>query len=567
MRTALLIVDLEGVAGVDSLEMLVAGSVSYPRACELLTRETLAAVRGLLDAGFDHVRISDSHRAGVMQPNVNGAALPEQASLHWDEDAYSEAMFDGVDSVACLGMHAPAASLGFAAHTVDIHCDWRAGTQRLSEASIVLGLAAEREIPAVFVSGDDRLGVTLRRSGVPFVQTKVSQSAAASVSRESAEVLRDIERAARSAPVGVRPLPPRPLSISFKSQWQTRCAQREIDCVAQDATTLVVQADSFRERYTLGHRATQASGATFARVVRGFPGLPSFEEDATGLLQRTFRRSRSLETQGRAARALKAFLQRTSDTSDVERADRALTLHMLRSHAPAFFAAQELEPHFRGALEALNAVPASFEPELSPADGMARLDALYLRHLHGLAGEPVDEQALGSYIQFGSFMNGRLWGWLMGELGARLGLEVRPGFAPRMLRATSRTDDLYWVTHLFLLATDYLLKPLRADDFAAETEELLLATPWLVQTKQVDLAAEVALCLQLSGESGSHEHGQLLRLVTAHQRRDGVVLDPSTAGDDDDQPRRIAHATAAALIAFAGPSTEADPSIVSPLEL
>ncbi len=546
MRRALLVIDLEGVAGVDTLGALVAGSLTYPAACAALTQETLAAVQGLLDAGFDEVRVSDSHRAGATRLNVDADALPEGTLVFWEEDAYSEALFEGVDAVACLGMHAAAGTTGFAAHTMDVHCGWSAGGRRLSETDIVYALAAERGVPALFSSGDDVLQASLKRGRAAFVVTKRAQGNRLSESRPPDEVTRALRQAARGTPVELRPLGQRPLRLAFKSRWQADLAAAQ-GARRTDARTVEVDGASFRARYDAARRACGASSARLGEVIRGMPGIGAFEEDATALVARPLRPVRSPDLSSRAARALSVFLEGTRGEEDWQRADRAITLHMLKGLSPAFFAGHALEPVLERSLQALTGMPATFGAGLDPFAGMARLDALYLERLHGLPQPEVDVAGLRDHLMFGGFTAGRLWGWLMGELAARAGVLPAPPHTPRVLRQTRRSDDLYWVTHLFLLQTGYFSKPLPPSALIPEREELLLAANWLCETRQVDLAAEVAFCLLAAGERDAAELASLLRLLSRSQRADGTVVDP--AGGD---ARQRTHATAAALVAFAG---------------
>ncbi len=566
MRTALLVIDLEGVAGVDTLGALVAGSLTYPSACAALTRETAAAVQGLLERGFDRVRVSDSHRAGAMRLNVDPRGLPEGTEVFWEEDAYSAALFEGVSAVACLGMHAPAGTKGFAAHTMDVHCGWSLGGRALSETDIVFALAAEHGVPVLFSSGDDvleaslRLSRGLRRGGAAFVRTKRAVGNRQSESlpfNEAAEALRRTARACD--PVDARGLAGEPfpltLELSFKSAWQ---AQLACDGGAErvDARTvrvpLTASTDAFRTVYDEARRLTALSSARLGEAIRGMPGLQGFEEDATSLVARPLHPAPQRDTAARAARALEAFLRRTDGTEDWQLADRAITLHMLEGHAPRFFEQHALAPQLSRAVERLALLPRDFPQGLDPFAGMARLDALYLRHVrgHALSADAVDASALRDYVMFGSFAFGRLWGWLMSELAGRAGLLPRAAHSPRVLRQTRREDDLYWVTHLFLLGTDYLARPLPKDVLLAEREELLLAAEWLVRGRQVDLAAEATFVLQAAGEHASAEHRALLSLLSANQRRDGTVTDQSRSPSPD--ARQLAHCTAAALVAFAG---------------
>ncbi len=561
MRIALLVIDLEGVAGVDALGALVAGSLLYPAACGALTKETAAAVEGLLEAGFDRVRVSDSHRAGAMRLNVDVGGLPEGTEVFWEEDAYSAELFEGVSAVACLGMHAAAGSQGFAAHTMDVHCGWGLGGRRLSETDIVFALAAEHGIPALFSSGDDVLEAQLARGPAAnrprFVRTKRALGTRSAESLPIAQSVEAIRRAAATCrPVETRAVgrPRAHLTLTFKSRWQAELAAAA-GGTRLDARTVQVRGDEdgrgFRADYDEARRLTSLSSARLGEAIRGMPGLAGFEEDATALVARPLRRAQVPEVTGRADRALAAFLRRTEGGEDWQLADRAITLHMLEGHAPRFFERHALGARLERAVERLEELPAEFPQGLDPFAGMARLDALYLRSLRGHAPlGSVDTQALRDYVMFGSFASGRLWGWLMSELAGRAGLLPRPHPSPRVLRQTRRADDLYWVTHLFLLQTDYLARPLPKDVLLAEREELLLACDWLVRTRQVDLAAEVAFCLQAADEHDTAEHRALLSLLAQNQRRDGTVEDPGRESDAD--ARSLAHGTAASLLALAG---------------
>src|SRR5260221_5745796 len=155
MKTVLLIVDLEGVGGVDSSRALSAASPAFAGARRLATDEVLAALGGLFGRGVERVRVSDSHRPGGSTTTIIAEELPPGAELIWTGDPYDAALFDGVDAVACLGMHAAAGTPGFASHTVSVQCAWQAGGRDISETDIVLALAAERGVPALFVTGDD----------------------------------------------------------------------------------------------------------------------------------------------------------------------------------------------------------------------------------------------------------------------------------------------------------------------------------------------------------------------------------------------------------------------------
>ncbi len=248
MSTALLIADLEGVAAVTTLESLAFGGAGHPEACAAMTREVNAAIEGLLAQGFTHVRVSDTHRSGSGAPNLE--SLHPGAALQFvDPDSYGGALLDDVGAIACVGMHAAGGTTGFAAHTVEAHVAWILNGRPISEAEIALWLAADRAVPAVFVSGDDVLGASL--TSVPFVVTKRSRGLDSATALPDAE--QRIRAAAASTPVPIAFAPSGPLSLRFK----TTSVEREF------------AGGSFTDRCARALAAVQASerGSTVASAL------------------------------------------------------------------------------------------------------------------------------------------------------------------------------------------------------------------------------------------------------------------------------------------------------------
>jgi D-amino peptidase len=542
-RRALLIVDLEGVAGVDSPGALISGTPEYTHACALLTAEVNAAVEGLLAAGFQRVRVSDSHLSGSGESNLLSEALhPAAEPCFHPEDAYASHLFEDVEAVACLGMHAAAGPAGFGAHTVDLLGAWTCAGRALSEADLVLALAAEAGVPAVFVSGDDVLQAQLAER-VPYVRTKVALSTTRAFSLESSGVLSELTRAAALparpvVPFPDGPLPDAPLVLTFKSGHQAALAT-QAGARRLDRYRVEVEGRTFRERYTRALHATSAASTVLGDVVADVPGSPDFLRDATALFRLPgppahppSPRTEALE------RALGAFLSMTEGQDDEARALRALTLHMLEGHAPGAFARRGLLPTLEAAVAALAEVPLALPDGLSPDVGMARVDAWFVRRERGLPHTPLQPNLLRAYLEHLEGEGHGLHAWLLGEMAATCGLDVRLSFPARAMRERSRVADLYWLTHLYLLDTRYLRAAPRHPDAVAWTEELLVATPWVVAQGNADLGAELAFCLQGLGEAGGGAHEALLALLEAQQQPEGCFED--------------AHATAGALIAFAG---------------
>ncbi|WP_306818888.1 M55 family metallopeptidase [Archangium lipolyticum] len=537
-RRALLVVDLEGVAGVDSPAALISGTPEYVRSRALLTAEVNAAIEGLLAAGFHQVRVSDSHLCGSGESNLLSESLhPSAEPCFLEEDAYAASFFDDVQAVACLGMHAAAGSAGFGAHTVDLLGAWTCAGRALSEADLVLALAAEAGVPAVFVSGDDVLQASLA-GRVGCVRTKVALSVTRASSRPPEEVLVELTRAAAFPARPVEPLPDAPLVLTFKSGHQAALAA-ETGARRLDRYRVEVEGPSFRERYTRALRAASAASSVLADAVADVPGSPDFTRDASALFHLPGPPVHPPPPATEATeRALRAFLSLTEEGDDESRALRALTLHMLEGHAPGAFARLGLGATLAAAVAALAEVPLALPFGLPAEVGMSRVDAWYVLRERGLPHAPLEPEALRAYLEYLNGQDEGLHAWLLGEMAATCGMDVRLSIPERALRSTWRLADLYWLTHLYLLDTRYLRLPLKDPGAAAWTEELLVATPWVVEQGHVDLAAEVAFCLQCAGESGGGAHALLLSLLREHQRPDGAMED--------------AHATAGALLAFAG---------------
>ncbi|MFY0583392.1 hypothetical protein ACN28S_62000 [Cystobacter fuscus] len=75
---------------------------------------------------------------------------------------------------------------------------------------------------------------------------------------------------------------------------------------------------------------------------------------------------------------------------------------------------------------------------------------------------------------------------MLGEIAITRGVDARLSMPARAFRGLSRRADLYWLTHLFLLDTRYLRAPLLSPDASAWTEELLAATPELIEGLDLD---------------------------------------------------------------------------------
>lgn len=539
-REALLVVDLEGVAGVESPAALLFGTPEYDAARALLTAEVNAAVEGLVAAGFTHVRVSDSHLSGSGAANVLEGELSAAASLHCLEDWYAEALFEGVEAVACLGMHAPAGAAGFAAHTVDLCSRWSVGGRLVSESDLVLGLAAEQGVGVVFVAGDDALEAHLGPA-VPFVRTKTARSAVLARSRPAPDVLAAIAQASRKSAAPAPPLPDGPLRLDFHL---AACAQAASRRGAQRVSPTAVEVTgTTRQRYTRALAAAAAAEPLLTQAVFPSPGSAWMVEDAAALLSLPWKVAPPSGLEAVADRALAAFLSLTADERDESRALRPLALHMLEGCAPHYFARHQLRPTLDAALEAATAVPMGLGPVHDPQVLQARIDVWYLRRLRGLPQEGPAPRTVAQVLRRLNDNDHGLYAWLLGELAAKCGVDARLEFPHRPFRGESRLGDLYCLTHLVLLDTDYFARPLKSPSSPEWIAALLAGTPFVLESRDVDLAGELLFCLGFAGEPHSAAVDALLALVAGAVSPQGV-RHPETGEPD-------AHATASALVGVA----------------
>ncbi len=286
MKTALLIADLEGIGGVDDPSMLIFGSPGHPEACARMTREVRAAITGLLEAGYTRIKLSDAHRSGSGAPNLSAAELPGDVELFYTDDMYGGPLLDGVDAVACVGMHAAGGTQGFGAHTVELHTAWYAGERALSETDLAIALAAERGIPTLYSAGDDVLGQSLE-GRLHFVCTKQSRDTASTTSHELARTEELLRLAGHRSPQRPEPPPPPRLLLRFKgsdfADAATEAGARRIS-----ACTVEIEGATFGAAYDEALRVASATSSLLGAHLEGEFGTSAFTASAVRLLTLPF---------------------------------------------------------------------------------------------------------------------------------------------------------------------------------------------------------------------------------------------------------------------------------------
>jgi D-amino peptidase len=149
-------IDMEGIAGIATLDQTIRGGSGYPRGIELMTAEANAAIAGAFDGGATSVVIDDSH--GTMD-NLLHSALDQRARLVFGTPR-AQCMVHGLDSsfdvVLFVGYHAPAGCHGVQAHTYSGSLtELRINGEPQSEASANALIAASVGVPVGMLTGDD----------------------------------------------------------------------------------------------------------------------------------------------------------------------------------------------------------------------------------------------------------------------------------------------------------------------------------------------------------------------------------------------------------------------------
>ena len=151
-------VDMEGIAGIATLDQTVTGQSGYCSAQSLMTAETNAAIAGAFEAGATSVTVSDSH--GKMD-NLLHAELDPRARLVFGTPR-AQCMAHGItpdqDVALFIGYHAPGGTPGVLAHTFSSEfIRMRINGHEVSEAEVNALYATSRGVPVGLITGDGQI--------------------------------------------------------------------------------------------------------------------------------------------------------------------------------------------------------------------------------------------------------------------------------------------------------------------------------------------------------------------------------------------------------------------------
>ncbi len=154
-------VDMEGASGITSSKLISRKEKEYDRGRKLLTADVNAAVRGALEAGAQEILVNDSH--GSMT-NILIEDLEEGARLITGSNKQLLQMAgidDSFDAVFFIAYHArEGTEAGVLNHTImgSVVTQIMRNGELVGETGINAGIAGAFGVPAVLVTGDDKVG-------------------------------------------------------------------------------------------------------------------------------------------------------------------------------------------------------------------------------------------------------------------------------------------------------------------------------------------------------------------------------------------------------------------------
>jgi D-amino peptidase len=187
----LVIYDMEGLSGVDRLEMTqCADSVSYAAGQDRLVADVNAVIEGLAAAGAVEIGVIDRHGSGCQEPDLPPPRLDRRATAVREGSGFNAIAQGTYDAVALVGGHASPGWGGFLEHVGSFGIERIIKGRSVSESEQQALAFGNRGIPIVFASGDDRLRAQLleRMPWVTFVEVKRATSRTAAALRPAAEV-------------------------------------------------------------------------------------------------------------------------------------------------------------------------------------------------------------------------------------------------------------------------------------------------------------------------------------------------------------------------------------------
>jgi D-amino peptidase len=212
--------DLEGVSGIDNIEMMSREHPRHREAVENLMADLNAAVDGAFLGGAEHVTVLDSHGGG-------GNFILEMLDKRAENDTKPNKKWWGIldesyDATFFIGAHAMAGTInGFLDHTQSSASwyNYSVNGRKMGELSQWAMVAGHFSVPLVMVSGDEAACVEARQFFHPvetaIVKMGIGRNRAQLVELDEAHArIREAARRAVAIIPNARPfVPSKPMEI------------------------------------------------------------------------------------------------------------------------------------------------------------------------------------------------------------------------------------------------------------------------------------------------------------------------------------------------------------------
>lgn len=216
MKSAYLMTDLEGVAGVVSFhDQSYPSGKYYEQAKHLLTAEVNAAVNGLLDSGVEDILVWDGHGAGGICFEELHAAAKLMHGRPVGPRARRDEATAGYDACLIVGQHAMAGTVGGnqnhtqSSMSIDYYKLNGKPIGEIAQFALYQGAMGQ---PLIFLSGDEDACAEAEDliDGVVTVGVKKGLGRGAAISLSASEARRRISESVRQAVEQHRenPIPP-----------------------------------------------------------------------------------------------------------------------------------------------------------------------------------------------------------------------------------------------------------------------------------------------------------------------------------------------------------------------
>ena len=222
--------DLEGVSGIDNIEMMARDHERHGEAVRNLMADLNAAVDGAFAGGADHVTVLDSHGGGgnfildLLDERAQNDTKPNRKWWGILDESYDATFF--------IGAHAMAGTMnGFLDHTQSSASwyNYSVNGRRMGELAQWAMVAGAFDVPTAMVSGDEAACVEARQFFHPLETATVKRG----IGRNRAELVdldeaRDRIREAARRAIAIVPetrpfVPAKPMEIILEFTRADHC--------------------------------------------------------------------------------------------------------------------------------------------------------------------------------------------------------------------------------------------------------------------------------------------------------------------------------------------------------